>query len=145
MRWFHVILFAWLSASSILAAPTVEQPAPNFTLLGACAPSLGALRDRARVVILFAPAGKALGIQGMKWNAQRQFLEEAGVAAGLAQRQVVVVVVSDGKEAWPRDLTVVRPAGDAAKIRADYHVGEGQCLAVLVGVSGNVNKTSAQP
>src|SRR5258708_5948043 len=132
---FHVILFAWLSASYLLAAPTMDQPAPNFTLLCASAPSLSALRNRAGVIILFAPAGKALGIQGMKWNAQRQFFEEAGVAAGLAQRQVVVVVVSDGKEAWPRDLNIARPAGDAAKIRADYHVGEGQFLAVLVGMS----------
>jgi hypothetical protein len=105
-----------------------------MALLGAASPTLSGLRNRARVVVLFSPAGKVQGIQGMKWNAQRKFFGEPATVAGLAERNVTVVVVSDKKESWPRSLAIARPAGDVAKIRAAYHVSEGQFLAVLVGL-----------
>ena len=144
MRRFHLVLLASVVAAQLMAAPPLNQPAPDFALQGAT-PSLQGLRGRSRVVILFAPAGKAQGIQGMKWNAQRQFFSEPAAAAGLAERNVVVVVVSDSRETWPRSLAVVRPAGDGAKIRAEYHVHEGQFLAVLVGKDGDVKDASTQP
>ena len=127
-------------------APPEGQPAPNFELLNATSSTLRGLKDRARVVIIFAPAGHSLGIQGMKWNAQRQFFDGAGVAAGLAERDVVVVAVSDSKDSWAPGLKVARPAeGTAAAVRAVYGVGEGQFLAVLVGKDGEVKQVSAQP
>jgi hypothetical protein len=127
-------------------APAEGQPAPDFDLVGAGAASVRGLRDRARVVIVFAPAGRAQGIQGMKWNAQRRFLGQPGAAAGLAERDVVVVAVSDGKETWAGGLKIARPAdGTAAAVRAIYGIGEGQFLAVLVGKDGEVKRASTQP
>ena len=145
MRRFHLLWLAGLLAVQAMAAPPLNQPAPDFALRGANAASLRALRNHARVVILFAPAGKALGIQGMKWNAQREFFSAPSTVAGLAERDVVVVAVADHQDSWPPQLTVARPAGDAARVRAEYGVGEGQFLAVLVGKDGEVKLASTQP
>ncbi len=145
MRRFRLVLLAGLITAQAMAAPPVDQPAPNFALQDAPAPNLHGLRNEARVVILFGPAGKAQGIQGMKWNAQRTFFSDPATVAGLVERKVMVVVVSDSRETWPQALTVARAIGDLAKVRADYHVPEGQFLAVLVGQDGEVKSASAQP
>lgn len=142
---FMFLAAAGLLASQAIAGPSEGEPAPDFAISGLTATSLRGLRDRARIFILFAPAGRSLGIQAMKWNAQRQHLDEPGVAAGLAERQVIVVVVSDGKEIWPPAPAFVRPTGDHAKVRADYRVAEGQFLAVLVGKDGEVKQANAHP
>ncbi len=127
-------------------APPEGQPAPDFDLSNATASTVGGLKNRARVVIVFAPAGHSQGIQGMKWNAQRQFFGATGVAARLSERDVVLVAVSDTTDSWAPGLKVARPAdGTAAAVRAVYGVGEGQFLAVLVGKDGEVKKVSAQP
>lgn len=142
---FVLLAVAGLLAGQAIAGPSEGEPAPDFAISGSNGTSLRGLRDRARVFILFAPAGRALGIQSMKWNAQRQHLGELGVAAGLAERQVIVVVVSNGKEIWPPAPAFVRPTGDHTKIRADYQVPEDQFLAVLVGKDGEVKQASAHP
>ncbi len=145
MRRFHLVLLASIASAQAMAAPPVDQPAPNFALQGAAAPSLLGLRHQARVIILFGPAGKTQGIQGMKWNAQRTFFSEPATAAGLTERKVVVVTVSESSEPWPPALAMARAEGDLAKIRAEYHVPEGQFLAILVGQDGEVKSASSQP
>ena len=145
MRRLAIFLGVVLVMSNILASPRVSQRAPDFTLHGAVAGTLQGLRDRARVVILFAPAANAMDVEARKWKAQRDFFAEPGVASGLIERQLVVVLVSAGNEAWPPDLKIANASGDAAKIRADYGVPAGHFLAVLVGKDGEIKEASPEP
>lgn len=145
MRLLRLIFFL-LPGSLIAAAPLSEgKPAPDFHVTGPGATTLRAWRDRARVVIVFAPRKAGPESEATKWTQQQKNFGESGVPAAFADRDLVVVVVSDGTGSWAPGLKLARPVdGTAAAVRLAYGVGNEQFLALLVGKDGDIKKVSSE-
>ncbi len=118
---------------------------PDFAL-GAGAPRdarrLSELGTHFRKLIVFAPEGPTLGIAGMKWRAMRQLLADPAFSAGLAERDVVVVLVSREAEPIPGPVLTARvAASETSAARRVCGLGDGPGALVLVGKDGGCKQT----
>lgn len=128
-----------------LMLPT-DSPAadPDFPLAaGPSGPtSLSAIGGTRRKLVVFSPEGPVLGIAGMKWNALRQSLANPVLAAGLKERDTIVILATRSEVALVPGTEAVRvPAEAIEQARQACGVKKGPAALVLIGKDGGVKST----
>lgn len=106
------------------------------------AKTLSELGGTRRKLVVFGPEGPVLGISGMKWNAMRNGLASVGLAAGLRERDTIVIIATQQGVALAPGLESARvPMEAIARARAACGIGPGGAALVLIGKDGGIKQT----